>query len=343
MKKIILYSLVVLLAIGAYIGYTKYAAFFLPNVPTTLSNNLVQIPSGATFDEVVDILDSGGYIVNKESFIETAEQMKYKKANMRTGQYKIQAGWSNRDLIKHLRGGNQETVKVTFNNKRMTENVAAEVSQYLQFDSLALQELFVDESYLEEIGYTKETLMSLFIPNTYDMYWNTTPKKFMERMIKEHKNFWESNDRLAKAKAKGLSKAEVATMASIVEKETNHNPEKRRMAGVYYNRVKIGMPLQADPTCVFATRDFSTKRVTNYHLEFDSPYNTYMYPGLPPGPIAMPSIASLDAVLNAEEHQYLYFCAKGNGTGQHNFAKTLSQHNRNAAIYVRNLRERGKR
>lgn len=162
-------------------------------------------------------------------------------------------------------------------------------------------------------------------------------------MIKEHDKFWAKNNRKEKADAMERSPEEVYALASIVEKETNNISERPRMAGVYLNRLRIGMPLQADPTSVFATKDFTTKRVTDYHTTFDSPYNTYMYRGLPPGPIAMSSIASIDAVLNSEDHKYLYFCAVGDGSGSHNFAKTLTQHNQNAAIYRSNLKKRGRR
>ncbi len=165
----------------------------------------------------------------------------------------------------------------------------------------------------------------------------------MERMVKEHDNFWEQKDRKAKAEALGLTPKEVYILASIVEKETLRADEKQRMAGVYYNRLDIGMRLQADPTVVFATRDFETPIVTHRHLEFDSPYNTYRYAGLPPGPITMSSISSIDAVLNKEDHDYIYFCAKGDGSGYHAFAKSLEQHNQNAARYRANLRQRGLR
>jgi UPF0755 protein len=221
-------------------------------------------------------------------------------------------------------------------------NVAAKAARFIEPDSLAIVRLFQDQDYLDSIGYNTETLMTLFIPNTYEFYWNTTPRAFVERMIKEHDKFW-NKERRAKAEKLGLNPAEVYTLASIVERETLRNDEKQRMAGVYHNRILKGMLLQADPTAVFASRDFNTPRVTNYHLSIDSPYNTYKYTGLPPGPISMSSISSIDAVLNRESHDYLYFCAKGDGSGYHNFAKTLAAHNQNAAIYRENLRKRGKR
>ena len=225
----------------------------------------------------------------------------------------------------------------------MIENVAAKAARFIEPDSVDLLIAFRNPINLEKYGFTEETLMSLFIPNTYEFFWNTSPEAFLERMKKEHDKFWEQNNRLKKAEKLGLKPAEVYTVASIVEKETLQNSEKKRMAGVYLNRLEINMKLQADPTSVFATKDFTTKQVTDYHTNFDSPYNTYRYAGLPPGPIAMASIASIDAVLNREDHKYYYFCAKGDGSGLHNFAKNLNGHNQNVRIYKSNLRKRGLR
>jgi len=203
-----------------------------------------------------------------------------------------------------------------------------------------LLSVFRDKSFLIEIGYTEETLLTAFIPNTYEMYWNTDPKAFVHKMIKEHAAFWDKNNRRAKAQALGLSEKEVYTLASIVERETNANIEKATIAGVYLNRLRIGMKLQADPTSVFATRDFGTRRVTEYHTSYDSPFNTYVYKGLPPGPISMASIPSLDAVLNPEKHNYLYFCAKPDESGTHAFAETFAAHKVNAERFQTYVRQR---
>ena len=335
--------LAMLLLTGAVIGYDYYQKVFAPNVPSKLEQAYVHIPNGSSFEAVVDSLSTNKLLKDKASFEQVAEWMEYKRPEMRSGRYKLQANWSNRDLIRHLRGGRQEAVKVVMNNCRMSENVAAKVAQFIAPDSLELWQLFQNEKYLEELGYSTETLISLFIPNTYELYWNTTAKEFVTRMQKEHQKFWEKDNREVQLESLDMSKEEVYTLASIVEKETLQNSEKRRMAGVYLNRLKRGMLLQADPTSVFATRDFDAKRVLNKHTQFDSPYNTYMYTGLPPGPIAMASIASIDAVLNSETHKYIYFCAKGDGSGLHNFGRTLSQHNQNALTYKRNLRKRGLR
>ena len=342
LKKILIGLFVLGLVIG-FFAFQKYQRFFAPNVPETLEDPFVEIPTGANFEELVQRLVNAKLIIDTVSFVETADFMKYRRPKMRAGRYEIKPGWSNRKLVQHLRGGKQATVKVVLTTERMPENVAAKAARFIEADSLQIVSLLENDTFIQKLGYTKETLQSLFIPNTYDFFWNTTAEQFIQRMVKEHKAFWEKEGRLEKAQQKNMTPAEVYTLASILEKETNQKAEKKRMAGVYTNRLERGIPLQADPTCVFATKDFDTKRVTNYHTEFVSPYNTYLNAGLPPGPIAMASISSIDAVLNKEDHDYIYFCAKGDGTGFHNFAKSLRGHNQNVNIYVRNLKQRGLR
>lgn len=232
---------------------------------------------------------------------------------------------------------------VTLSTEREPMNVAAKAARFLNADSLAFQQLFQDEDYLDSIGYTPQTLQTIFLPNTYELYTNSSPRVFVARMLKEHQRFWDSNGRLEKARQLGLSPAEVYTLASIVEKETLESSERPRIAGLYLNRLAIEMPLQADPTVVFASRQFDLNRVLKVHLEIDSPYNTYRHTGLPPGPIAMSSPGSIDAVLSPETHEYLYMCARGDGSGLHNFAKTLAGHGQNIATYQANLRGLGLR
>lgn len=326
-------------AIAAFLYFNIFGAA----VPLTIQNPYVYVPTGATFEQVVDSLTDKGIIKNERTFRLLAERMNYMKDPMRAGRFEVKPGWSMIKLIRHLRNGSQAPVKVVLNNERMVENVAAKAARFIEPDSLTIWTLLQNPNYLQNIGYNQDSLMSVFIPNTYEFYWNTTPQQFMERMLKEHDNFWKSNNRAQKAAALGYTPNQIYTLASILEKETNANSEKPRMAGVYLNRLRIGMRLQADPTAVFATRDFETPRVTNYHIFFDSPYNTYLYAGLPPGPIAMASIPSIDAVLNAEQHHYLYFCATGDETGLHAFAETLEQHNQNIKRYVENLKRRGLR
>ena len=342
-KRLILVGLLAALVMGAIIGYPLYKTYFLPNVPSSLEKQEVLLSTGWNFDQVLQHLHQEGFVQDSATFRSAAKRMNYIKDNMRSGRFLIQPGWTNVDLIRHLRGGKQAPVDVVLTTERMIENVAAKAARFIEPDSVTLLTAFRKPENLEKFGFTEETLMAMFIPNTYEFFWNTTPEKFLERMHKEYQKFWETNDRMAKAEAQDLTPAEVYTLASIVEKETLQNAEKRRMAGVYLNRLEVNMKLQADPTSVFATKDFTTKQVTDYHTNFDSPYNTYRYAGLPPGPIAMASISSIDAVLNREDHKYYYFCAKGDGSGFHNFAKNLTAHNQNARIYRANLRKRGLR
>lgn len=335
--------------IGIILAGTIFAWNFYTNyidaaaVPNSIENPYIFIPTGSTFEDVMVILEKKGFISDEKTFRGLASYMKYEKPVMRSGKFKVQPGWTAIQLIRHLRGGLQEPVKVILTNERLPEEVAQKVARFIEPDAKDLLALFNDPNYLEAIGYTPETLISVFIPNTYEFFWNTQPKEFMDRMVKEHDRFWASKGRRQKAKDLDMSPAEIYTLASIVERETLKGDEKPKMAGVYVNRLKKGIKLQADPTAVFATRDFDTPRVLNRHINYDSPYNTYMYAGLPPGPISMASISSIDGVLNAEQHDYIFFCARGDGSGYHNFAKTLAGHGKNRTIYVRNLKKRGLR
>jgi UPF0755 protein len=338
-KKVILVAFVLML-VGGFFAWQPIKGFWFPAVPDKLENPYVQVPTGADFERVVDILKKNRFITDEVNFRWLAEQMNYKKDKMRAGRFKIEPGWTNRQLIQHLRNGEQAPVKVVLNNERLLEEVAGKVSKFIEADSLSLLNAFNNPKFLQEQGYSLQTLMAVFIPNTYEMYWNTDAKAFVQRMIKEHNNFWEKENRRSKAQSLGLTETEVYTLASIVERETNAVSEKPTIAGVYLNRLRIDMKLQADPTCVFATRDFTTRRVTNYHTSFDSPYNTYMYKGLPPGPISMASIPSLDAVLNPQKHNYLYFCAKPDESGTHSFAETFAAHKVNATRFQAYVRTR---
>ncbi len=329
------------LVIGGIFGYRYYDMIFSPNVPNELVNDLVQIPTGSDFDEVVELLKNGGFIEDENSFRWVADKMSYIKNPMRAGQYKVEAGISNKKLVSILRGFPQTPVQFVIHNKRTLEQVAGHCSKYFEADSLDFLEVIMDESFWAENGYTLETAMSAFIPNTYQIYWTTSPKDFYLKMIKEHDAFWAKDNRKAKAAKLDYTEAEVYTLASIVETESQHKPERPRIAGVYVNRLERGIPLQADPTLVFAMKNFSLRRILTVHTEIESPYNTYKYAGLPPGPIYMSSISSIDAVLNAENHSYLYFCAKPDLSRTHNFAKTLSGHNVNARNYQRWLNQQG--
>lgn len=344
-KRIGIIVLAVFLAGAAGMFYLYQRFIVHASVPAGLEDSayLIHIPTGADFEQVLDTLTQKGIVQDEPLFRKLSERMAYQRDPMRAGRFQLKPNMRMHELIRHLRGGKQAPVDLVLTNERLLENVAAKAARFIEPDSQAIAEFLLHDPYIEEIGYTRQTLMSLFIPNTYEFFWNTDPKGFVDRMQKEHERFWSAGNRRQKAQKLGLTPAEVYTLASIVEKETLRNEEKKRMAGVYLNRLDRGMLLQADPTSVFATRDFDTPRVTNYHTQFDSPYNTYLYKGLPPGPITMTSISSIDAVLNAEKHDYIFFCAIGDGSGLHNFARTLAQHNRNAQIYRQNLRQRGLR
>ncbi len=261
-------------------------------------------------------------------------------AKPRTGHYLILPKEKMIDLYRKLRNGMQTTVKVVVPECRTVEMLAGHLSRRLMLDSMQLVTLFHDSVYCDSLGYTVQTLPALFVPNTYDMWWDVSAERFMKRMWVENDNFWNA-DRRAKADSIGLSKVEVVTLASIVAEETAYTPEMPTVAGMYINRLRIGMPLQADPTVKFALGDFTLRRIYYAHLEVESPYNTYKYAGLPPGPICIPSIKAIDAVLNHEQHGYLYMCAKEDFSGSHNFAKTYGQHLANARRYSRALNARG--
>jgi UPF0755 protein len=246
---------------------------------------------------------------------------------------------SNNDLVALLRSGRQDPVKLIFNNIRTPEQLAGRIARQIEADSVSLITAFRDTNRLNKLGIPMHHLAMLFIPNTYEFFWNTTAEGFIERMIREYDAFWSGN-RDERLPAIRMSRAEVVTLASIIEMETRKNDEKDRIAGVYMNRLRIGMRLQADPTLVFAHGDFSIRRVLKRHKNIDSPYNTYRYAGLPPGPIAFPSISSIDAVLNYETHDYLYFAAREDFSGYHNFSRTYYQHLANARRYHRALNER---
>jgi UPF0755 protein len=337
LKKILGIGFIFLIA-GGIVGYYFGQKIFSPNVKSDLEDKYIYIPIEASFENVVDIVSKADILHDIESFKWVAGLMKYDRVNVPSGKFEITPGWSNRDLVSHLRSGQQEPVKLTFNNVRLPEEFAGKVAKYIHADSLEILDALRDEKKIEALGFDSANILSMFLPNTYEFYWNTKIDKFFSRMKGEYDKFW-NEDRLAKAKKLNMTPKEVSILASIVQKETIQNSEKPRVAGVYLNRLQKGIFLQADPTVVFANRIFDAKRVLNKHLEFDSPYNTYKYAGLPPGPICMPSIGSIDAVLNAEKHDFIFFCAKPGYNGEHLFAKTLSGHNRNAKVYHQWLRE----
>jgi len=320
--------------VGLLFGKHYYNRIFQPNV--IVGNNVIfYIPTGADFEDVMIGLEDGGYLKDAEAFKWVAEKKNYPN-NVKSGRYRLANGWNNNKLVNTLRSGNQSPVKVTFNNVRTMAELAGAISQYLECDSDQLLVQLNDSKLLDSIGFTKETIPALFIPNTYELWWDTSPKGFILRMHKEYKRFW-TDERLKKAEAAGLTPVEVSTLAAIVDEETIKADEKPKVAGLYINRLNKNIRLQADPTVKFAIGDFSIQRVLKKDLQINSPYNTYRNDGLPPGPIRIPSISGINAVLNHSQHNYLYMCAKEDFSGYHNFAKTLKQHNINARKFQRAL------
>ena len=334
--KTILIILAVILVIAVLAGYRLYDMVMKPNVTTPDKQDFsLYIPTGADFNQVKDSLYLNHLIDNKKSFEWVANRKDYAN-HVKPGRYILKNGMSNNQLTNMLRGGWQTPVKVTFNNMRDVRMLAGRVGGQIEADSASIATCLADGGNLNRLGFNAKTIPALFLPNTYEFYWNTDAEKFVEKMKGEYDKFW-NGERQDKAKAKGLSPVQVSILASIVDKETNKTDEMPRIAGVYLNRLQSGWLLQADPTLVFAVGDFELKRVLNVHKEVESPYNTYKYPGLPPGPICIPSLQSINAVLNAEKHNYYYFCAKDDFSGYHVFAKTLTEHNRNAQRYQRAL------
>lgn len=297
------------------------------------------IPRGATYETVLDSLKKHGVINDQMSFRFVAKMMKYPEL-VKYGRYVITPEMTNYEAIRKLRAGAQDPVKVTFNNIRLKDDLVTRLGSKFAFGPGPLGRLLNDPSVTEKYGFDTTTVMCMFLPNTYEFFWTITPEAFLDRMGREYKKFW-TDERKARAKAMNLSQTQVQVLASIVEAETKKNDEKPRVAGVYYNRLQKGMLLEADPTLVFAHRDFSIRRVLNRHKQIDSPYNTYRFKGLPPGPINLPTLSSIDAVLNHETHEYLYFVARADFSGYHTFAKTYAEHLANARIYQQALTQRG--
>lgn len=301
----------------------------------TLAEAVVVVPTGSDFSGLTDSLQESGALKNPALFDKLARSREL-DSTVRPGRYQLQAGMSYAALINMFKSGRQSPVRVTFNNLRSVDRLSGILSRKLEPDSLAFLAALRNDSLVGALGFDSHSLLGLFLPNTYEFYWTTTPEEFMRRMKKEYDRFW-TDERSAKLTRSGLNRQQAITLASIVYEETKKTEEMPRVAGVYVNRLRRGMPLQADPTVKYALGDFALRRVLLRHLEVDSPYNTYKYPGLPPGPICMPSIAALESVLDFEEHDYVYFCAKDDLSGAHNFARTLAEHNRNAQAYSRAL------
>ncbi len=316
-----------------------YRVLFSPSVEVPEGESvIIYIPTGSDYSSVLSRLEKEKVISDVKGFEWLARKKNY-PSNVHPGRYRITSDMSNNELINLLRSGKQEPLMVTFNNLRTLDDLAGVVSEQLEPDSATFARYFHDPQVAEKNGFTAESFPVMFLPDSYEFYWTTSPGEFVQRMKREYIAFW-SKGRTAKAEKEDLNPEEVSILASIVEQESLHDDENPLIAGVFINRLEKGIPLQSDPTIIFALGNFDIHRVLNKQKRVDSPYNTYRHKGLPPGPISIPSKSSIDAVLNFKDHDYLYFCAKPDFSGYHNFAKTLAQHNRNARLYQQALNQR---
>lgn len=336
LKKIVIAVLLIGLVVAGIFAYMIYNAVFSPNTNFNEREAYVYIPTNASLEDVKDSITP--LLEDFSTFMAVADRKGYSNY-IKSGKYRIAHGMNNNEIINSLRSRNIP-VKVSFNNQETLASLAGRISQQIEPDSIALLTSFNDSQFIKNNSFNKDTKLGMYLPNSYEFFWNTNADEFRDRMLVEYKKFW-NNSRLDKAKAIGLNDKEISVLASIVHKETAKVDERPRVAGVYLNRLRNNIPLQADPTVIFAlkssTGNFDTiiKRVLYKDLKIDSPFNTYKYAGLPPGPITMPDITAIDAVLNAEKHEFYYFVANVEKFGYHKFAKTLAQHNRNKVQYIR--------
>jgi UPF0755 protein len=337
-KKKIVYFLSGLGLLVFVILIVIYRILFGLNIKTERKNQVIYIPTGSSYVQVLDTLESNLKIKNTKVLRWVGNKKNY-PVLIKPGRYVIGKNLSYNELFNILRSGRQAPVKITFYNIRTLNQLAGKIGSQIEADSSEIISFLSDDSNFISDGFKKENIIALFIPNTYELYWNTDAKALYNRMLKEYRLFW-NDQRLAKAKDKGLDPKEVSILASIIDDEVIKPDDKPRIAGVYLNRLKRGIPLQACPTIKFALNDFTITRVLYVHLQTDSPYNTYKHRGFPPGPIGCASIEGIDAVLNAEQSDYLYFAAKADFSGYHNFSRTLAEHNRYAAMYQKELNKR---
>jgi len=330
-KKILVIIALLGLVVCSFLAYYIYNAIFIPNTAFENDKAILFITSDASFNEVLE--DITPLLKNVETFVAVANKKKY-TGNIKPGKYEIKKGMNNNDIINSLRVNNIP-VRVSFNNQESLESLAGRVATQIEADSVSLLNVFKEKKFLIKNKFTIDTALGMYVANSYEFFWNTSAEEFKERMLKEYSRFW-SNTRVSKAKNIGLTKDQVISLAAIVQKETVKIDERSRVAGVYINRINKKMLLQADPTVVYAVKKATgvqLKRVLFEHLKIKSKYNTYIHTGVPPGPITMPDVSAIDAVLNYEKHQYYYFVANTKKMGYHQFAKTLAQHNRNAVAY----------
>lgn len=333
LKKIITISAVAIISVLLIYGFILISKIFSSNTKFEEKEVYVYVPTDANYADVKKIL--APYIKNFDNFELVAEKRDYPQ-NVKSGRFLLKKDMNNIDLVRAMRSN--IPVKLVFNNQERLENFAGRIGAEIEADSLSLLKAIKDSTFLAANGFNEENVFAMFIPNTYEVYWNTSAEKFRDKMIKEYHNFWTA-ERIEKAKKQGLTPVQATILASIVHKESVKKDERPRIAGVYLNRLRLEMPLQADPTVIYALKlrdnnfDQVIKRVFYNDLVMRSPYNTYVNKGLPPGPIAMPDITALEAVLNPEKNDYIYFCASVDRFGYHEFTATLAEHNVNAKKY----------
>ncbi len=328
MKKAIKYGFILVVVAGLFLAYYCYTLLFGAVV---LKQTTLFVYPETSYESLIADLKEQDLIQNEALFSALANKMNLPN-NIHTGKYVFDVNSSTYDIITKLRGGLQTPVKLVINNVNFKEDLAGKIAGQIALDSTQIFNFLQDEEAIKKLGYDKDDILTLFIPNTYEVYWNISFEAFLEKLEKEHEIFW-NDSRRSKAEALGLTPKKVFIIASIVEKEYKHPEERSKIAGVYINRIGKGMKLQADPTVKYALGDLTIKRVLTVHTEYDHPYNTYYNTGLPPGPICLPETSTIDAVLNAEKHNYLYFCAKEDFSGYHTFNTSYSAHINSAKLY----------
>jgi UPF0755 protein len=335
-KKFIIALVAIIIISLGLTGVFYYLRYFGPNV--TDKQEYLFIHTGATYKDVYKTIRDEQIVKDTTSFNWAAENMKYLN-RIKPGRYHLKNGMSNRRLINMLASGSQEPVTVAFHNLRLKEEFAGFVSKKIEPDSAAIIALLDSSKFVEQYGFTTDNVYTVFIPNTYQLYWNTSPEKLFKRMYANYQKFW-TPERKQRAAEINLSPVQVSVLASIVDAEALHDNEMPTIAGLYLNRLKKGMKLESDPTVIFAKNDFTIKRVLNRYLSYNSPYNTYLHTGLPPGPIMMPSVNAINSVLDYKKSDYIYMCAKADFSGDHAFATNMADHLVNARKFQQALNER---
>ncbi len=329
--------LLILTIKGGYEAFKLYNKYIAVNT-TNQTKIYLYIPTNANYQQVIDSITKTNFLKNQNSFFDLAKERTL-KLRFKPGKYGIKTNQNNRQILNMLLAGNQDAVNITFQNVRLKQSFVGLVTKKLECDSVSLIQLLDSANYVSKYGFTTDNVYTMFIPNQYQMFWNTSASQFFERMHKEYLKFWDKN-RLKKAESLKLNPQQVSVLAAIVDSEALMDNEMPTIAGLYLNRLQNGIKLEADPTVIFANNDFTIRRVLNRHLRTASPYNTYLNMGLPPGPITMPSIKAIDAVLNHENHNYIYMCAKEDFSGYHNFASNIGQHLINAKKFQQALNDR---